>query len=128
MAAAIDAERASDDEDDALLHRLREERLALVALGQGRPQEEPALWLTPRQPIAELLAQRVLQHVAAQSVQLSQRRGLAREDTSHDRLVDDALVEDAAHQIHGLLRGVKALDDRRRRRDPRDAEAGGERL
>src|SRR4029077_12916547 len=55
--AAVHAERAADDEDDPLFHRLGEQRLTFIALRQLRPEEEPALRLNPRHAIAEPLAQ-----------------------------------------------------------------------
>src|SRR5260370_707417 len=42
--------------------------------------------------------------------------------------MDDPLVQDAAHEIHRLLRGVESLDNRGRRRDPRHSKPWRQRL
>ena len=71
----------------------------------------------------EVCAERALHDRALCLVMRSQTRRDAIDDPAGQRAVDDALIEDAAGNVGGLLAELHLLRDRRRRNHPRHAQA-----
>ena len=128
VAGAVHEERAADRRRSTRARAHARAARHPSPVRQRRPDEEAALRRrpasrppssrarTPRPCIA--LARGTARAAAAPAVEHAAAHGL----------VDDALIEDAATQVGGLLGGLETFDERRRRHHPADAEARRQRL
>src|SRR4029453_6194542 len=94
MAAAVDEERAADDEAHALGDGLREERPVVDAVLEFRPQEEAAARPRPAHAPLDRLAERGFHGGPFGLIVCPQGRRDRLDDAPFEAGMDDALRED----------------------------------
>ena len=120
----LDVERAARNEHHTVSDRPAQQRVGVDRVAERGPEKESALGLGPGHMPVELAPKRLLEHGSLPLVSAAQLPKPALEHSAAPDLVDEPLIDGAGAQVRRLFRDLESRDERRRRRDPRDAESG----
>ena len=116
------------DEGDVLAERAGQEVGGVDVVGERRPQEQAALGLGPGRLGGEVLLERLEHRVAAGAVDVAELVHVLAPAALGEELVDEVLRERRGAEVGRLLSEHDLGEDRRRRAEPAEAQAGGEDL